>query len=87
MPLFDYRCRACDHVFEVLVRPNSAPPVCPRCQGTDLERQLASFAVSSAERTRAAAATKRAKEAHTARRDNIAMDREIEAHRKEDHGH
>jgi putative FmdB family regulatory protein len=87
MPLFDFRCRACQHVFEVLVRPNSAAPVCPQCQGADLERQPAAFAVSSADRTRAAAATKRAKEAHTARRDSVAMDREIEAHRKEDHGH
>lgn len=87
MPLFDYRCRACEHVFEVLVRPNSAAPVCPACRGTDLERLLASFAVSSADRTRAAAARKRAREAHTARLDNIAMDKEIAAHRKEDHGH
>lgn len=86
MPLFDFRCRACEHVFEVLVRPGSAAPSCPQCQGTDLERLLASFAVSSAEKTRAAATVKRAKEAHTARRDNIAMDREIAAHRKEDHG-
>lgn len=85
MPLFDFRCRACGHVIEVLVRPGSAAPICPRCQGTDLDRLLATFAVSSAEKTRAAASVKRAKEAHVARRDNIAMDREINEHRKEDH--
>jgi putative FmdB family regulatory protein len=87
MPLFDFRCRACSHVSEALVRPNSPATSCPACQSGDLERLPASFAVSSADRTRAAASTKRAKEAHTARRDTAAMDREIEAHRKDDHGH
>ncbi len=87
MPLFDFRCRSCDHVFEVLVRPGHGTPPCPKCQGVDLEKLLAAFAVSSADRTRAAASVARAKAARVARRDNIAMDKEIMAHRKEDHGH
>jgi putative FmdB family regulatory protein len=86
MPLFDFRCRACDRVFEALVRPQDpGAPQCPFCHGTDLERQLASFAVSSQEKTRAAATKKREKEAAVARRDNIAMDIEAERHRVEDH--
>ena len=86
MPLFDFRCRACDHLFEALVRPQDADaPRCPSCHSTDLERQLASFAVSSQEKTRAAATKKRQKEAAVARRDNIAMDIEAERHRAEDH--
>jgi putative FmdB family regulatory protein len=85
MPLFDFRCRSCGQVFEALVRAGSTP-TCPDCQGVDLERLLATFAVRSAERSRAAAATQRAKAAKVARRDNIAMDKEIMAHRKEDHG-
>jgi putative FmdB family regulatory protein len=86
MPLFDFRCRACERVFEALVRPqDAAPPQCPTCHSTDLERQLASFAVSSEEKTRAAATKKRTKEAAAARRDNIAMDIEAERHRIEDH--
>jgi putative FmdB family regulatory protein len=85
MPLFDFRCRSCDHVFEALVRPqDAAPTACPACGARELEKLLATFAVSSAERTQAAATTKRKKEATTARRDNIAMDQEIERHRKED---
>jgi len=87
MPLFDFRCRSCGHVFEALIRPGHATPACPECQGVDLEKLLATFAVSSAERTQAAASVARQKAAKTARRDNIAMDREIMAHRKEDHGH
>ncbi|HEY7293053.1 MAG TPA: zinc ribbon domain-containing protein [Vicinamibacterales bacterium] len=86
MPLFDYRCRACGHEFEALVRPQDpSAPQCPSCRSADLERQLPTFAVSSEEKTRAAATKKRAKEAHTARRDNIAMDIEAEKHRLEDH--
>ena len=86
MPLFDYRCRPCGKEFEALVRPqDAAPPGCPSCHATDLERQLPTFAVSSAEKTQAAATKKRMKEASTARRDNIAMDIEAERHRAEDH--
>ena len=86
MPLFDYRCRKCGGEFEALVRPqDAAPPSCPTCHGTDLERQLPTFAVSSAEKTQAAADKKRKKEAAVARRDNVAMDIEAERHRVEDH--
>jgi putative FmdB family regulatory protein len=87
MPLFDFRCRSCEHVFEALIRPGHATPLCPACQGVDLEKLLATFAVSSAERTQAAASVARNKAAKTARQDNVAMDKEIMAHRKEDHGH
>ena len=85
MPLFDFRCRSCEHIFEALVRPGGSAPSCPTCHGVDLERLLSTFAVSSSDRTRAAAGVARAKAAKTAARDNRAMDREINEHRKEDH--
>jgi len=47
MPLFDFRCRPCDQVFEALVRTGSTP-VCPSCGGADLEQLPSSFGVSSA---------------------------------------
>jgi hypothetical protein len=50
-----------------------------------LERLLPTFAVSSEEKTRAAARKKRMKAASVARRDNIAMEIEAEQHRREDH--
>jgi putative FmdB family regulatory protein len=53
MPLFDYSCRACGHVFEALVRGKKAP-VCPSCESVDLERLLALPSVRS-ESTRAQA--------------------------------
>jgi putative FmdB family regulatory protein len=39
MPIFEYRCRGCEHEFEALVRKSDVP-ACPSCQGTDLERRL-----------------------------------------------
>jgi putative FmdB family regulatory protein len=86
MPLFDFRCRACGHQFETLVRSQDVTaPQCPTCHSIDLERLLPTFAVSSSEKTQAAADKKRHQEASVARRDNIAMDIEAERHRVEDH--
>jgi putative FmdB family regulatory protein len=86
MPLYDFRCRGCGSEFEALVRAHDeAGPICPSCGGTDLEQLLSSFAVSSEEKTRAAATRKRHKEAANARRENIATDIEAEKHRLEDH--
>jgi putative FmdB family regulatory protein len=44
--MFEYRCTSCSSQFETLVR-GAEIPVCPRCGGRDLEKQLSVFAVSS----------------------------------------
>lgn len=86
MPLFDYRCQSCHHEFEVLIRPgHESPGACPACQADTVERLLSTFAFSSAERTRTFADAKRKKAASAAHRDNAALERELEAHRTEDH--
>jgi putative FmdB family regulatory protein len=46
MPLFEYRCLACQGEFELLVR-GSVAPVCPICRAQTLEKRLSLFAVSS----------------------------------------
>lgn len=46
MPIFEYHCRSCQSRFETLLR-GSELPVCPKCQGQDLEKLLSVFAVSS----------------------------------------
>lgn len=46
MPIFEYRCAACDSRFELLIR-GSMVPACPSCGATSLERILSMFAVSS----------------------------------------
>ena len=44
MPLFEFTCRGCGQRFEDLVRSGESSR-CPRCEGTDLERLLSTFAV------------------------------------------
>jgi putative FmdB family regulatory protein len=86
VPIFDFKCRACGEEFEALVLPGRDETVtCKACASADVERQVSSFAVSSSEKSRAAATAQRRKAASQAYKDNAATEREIEAHRKEDH--
>lgn len=39
MPLYSYRCTACDHAFETLVRSGDTP-ACPSCGAETLDRLL-----------------------------------------------
>ena len=47
MPIYEYRCRACNREFEAVILPKSDPTACPECQSTDLEKLLSSFGVST----------------------------------------
>jgi putative FmdB family regulatory protein len=47
MPIFEYRCTACDSQFELLILGGGAAPACPSCGSTLLERLISMFAVSS----------------------------------------
>ncbi|TAK19033.1 MAG: zinc ribbon domain-containing protein [Acidobacteria bacterium] len=91
MPLFDFRCRACGHTFEALVRVNAdgggfpPPSDCPACGAAELERLPSLFAATSADKRRAAADKKIQKDSKQGRRDTVQADREAEAHRREDH--
>lgn len=40
MPIHDYRCAACGHVFEKLVRAADPAPACPACGSADSHRGL-----------------------------------------------
>lgn len=46
MPLYEYKCSACDHPFEELVRGDETVS-CPDCDSADVVKQLSAFAVSS----------------------------------------
>ncbi|HYD64800.1 zinc ribbon domain-containing protein [Azospirillum sp.] len=37
MPLYSYRCKACDREFETLVRSTDVP-ACPACGGAELDK-------------------------------------------------
>ena len=49
MPIYEYRCTACDERFSLL-QPVGASHTgihCPKCEGTDVERLLSTFASAS----------------------------------------
>jgi len=33
MPMYDFKCQVCGHVFERLVKMDAPPPACERCGG------------------------------------------------------
>jgi putative FmdB family regulatory protein len=43
MPLYDFRCRACDERFEARTPHDELPP-CPACESADTERVPSAFA-------------------------------------------
>lgn len=46
MPIYEYRCKTCGHVFEKMMRWSDADsnPVCPNCQGQNTQKKMTSFA-------------------------------------------
>ena len=43
MPIYQYRCEACDERFEELQRASAEPPPCPRCQARKAVRVYSTF--------------------------------------------
>ena len=46
MPIYEYRCRACQRTSSFFTRSIGSPlePVCQHCAGSDMERAISSFA-------------------------------------------
>ena len=47
MPIYEYRCKSCEHQFEALVMRGEEPTTCASCGGAELERLLSLPAVKS----------------------------------------
>ena len=77
MPIFEYSCRACRHEFEVLVRPGSGTPTCPKCQSQELEKLLSAPAIKS-DSTHGLAMRAAKKRDKAAGADNARVQREYE---------
>lgn len=45
MPIYEYRCNACQRKVAILLRDLSASPKCPHCGSEDLSRLFSTFAV------------------------------------------
>lgn len=46
MPIYEYKCKACEHHFEKIVKLNEMPN-CPSCDSSELEKQFTMAAVST----------------------------------------
>lgn len=44
MPMYEYRCAACEAEFELLVQGSAATPACPHCGGTALDKLVSRLA-------------------------------------------
>ncbi|UCG32605.1 MAG: zinc ribbon domain-containing protein [Phycisphaerales bacterium] len=46
MPIYEFRCKSCERIFEHLMRSMSEKEdvACPFCQGIDVEKTLSVFA-------------------------------------------
>jgi putative FmdB family regulatory protein len=40
MPIYEYRCEVCEHMFEKLVRAASPKVRCPECEGVNLSKRI-----------------------------------------------
>ena len=49
MPLYEYRCDACDGRFELLVRRFNDPAACPDCGSAVVEKLLSTFAMAASD--------------------------------------
>ncbi len=49
MPIYEYRCKECGHVFSRLQRVGASSDgvTCPKCGSTEVERMVSTFASSS----------------------------------------
>ena len=45
MPLYDYRCQECGHVFEQRHGWHDRANACPACASSTVQRQLPTFAI------------------------------------------
>ncbi len=43
MPIFDYQCQTCGECFEFLQMNPSDQVTCPKCNGTDITKQVSLF--------------------------------------------
>jgi len=83
MPIYEYKCRACGHQFETLVRASSTPN-CPSCQSQDLERLLSVSTVTTPGTKKAALGAARKQLAQKRRGEEIQR-REEERRHPHDH--
>jgi putative FmdB family regulatory protein len=43
MPIYEYECAACGHLFERIMKVGETEPACPACGGKETEKRAALF--------------------------------------------
>ncbi len=54
MPVYDYRCKECEHEFviiESLEEHETSKPACPECGSTEVERVISGVNVQTAKKS------------------------------------
>ena len=80
MPIYDYRCPACDHRFEAFVRKADDRTSCPECGGESPERLMATAALGTETTTGLAMRAARKRDAKQANQMNRTQREYEEAH-------
>lgn len=84
MPLYDYKCRACGHGFEKLVKLNETPD-CPACGAADPEKLLSFTASVSTDKTRKRSLAAARRRGQAVKREQDHAQREYERNYIKDH--
>ena len=84
MPLYEFKCRACGHRFEELVRLGETP-VCPKCSDAAPERLFSTSASVSTDRSRKKAAGGARRKAGAIKREKDHAQREYERNYIKEH--
>ncbi len=40
MPIYEYQCPSCGHLFEQMVKMDAPTPACPQCAGTEVKKRV-----------------------------------------------
>ena len=81
MPIYEYKCRACEHCFEALVIPQSeGSPECPSCESHDLEQLISAFMVNSESTSKASFAKAKKKAEKTIVEQKIGVQEDLRDH-------
>ena len=83
MPIYEYKCLGCGHLFEKIVKLNETPD-CPKCDSNNLEKQFTVAAVSTSKTRAKSFQTARAR-ANSVKQEKDVAQAEYERKVREEH--